>query len=60
MEKYLIALLLLCTTACFASDNSPHLAPNGSYVGDGSAQLAPDGAGPTLRLTERMLGVNHN
>ena len=43
MKKYLIALILLFATTCFASDDYPHLAPDGTYVGDGSPQLAPDG-----------------
>ena len=42
MKRYLIALLLLCATTCFAGDDYPHLAPDGTYVG-GKPELAPDG-----------------
>lgn len=38
-----ITWMILLTGMAYASDDSPHLAPDGTYVGDGSPQLAPDG-----------------
>ena len=42
MKRCLTMLLILCATTCFASEDGPHLAPDGTYVG-GKPILTPDG-----------------